>query len=259
MGNLKKIKQKMKFTKLITYGKLLIIIATLATSTLSLKLESNSNNNLRATNITANSTAPVTKYSQLPESSATGSMKNESRVLSTPFVVTSCDQVIEIAGNTLLDMNDYSKKAPKFFTLSTYLVNQFEKKDSATLTDSIGVEKITTLPQIIQGSVSCIGFYANSNNQKIIMCLDTAAAAQGLITAFGQFSKCRAGGSIGGNTNNIIKILETSCLGLKIKPDPKIWNMSKDPQGKKIQAAISMALLNISSAMRDENKKKLSK
>lgn len=32
--------------------------------------------------------------------------------------------------------------------------------------------------------------------------------------------------------------------------------MKKDPQGKKIQAAISMALLKVSSAMRNESKKK---
>merc|ERR1712032_1626221 len=249
MGNSKKIKQKMKFNNLITYGKLLIIVATNASSSLSIKLESNSNNNLRATNATSNLT---TTYSQTPESSATGSMKNKSRVLSAPYVVTSCDQVIEIAGNTLTDMNDFSKKAPKFFTMSTYLVNQFEKKDSSSLTNSIGVEKITNLPIIIQGSVNCVAFYSVSN--QIIMCLDSVEAAKGVTAAFQQFSKCRAGGSIGGNTNNLIKILETSCLGLKIKPDPKIWNMSKDPQGKKIQAAISMALLKVSSNMRDEKK-----
>ena len=146
-------------------------------------------------------------------------------------------------------MNDYSLTAPKFFTISTYLINQFEKKDSATLTDSIGVEKITTLPQIIQGSVSCIGFYTNSA-QHIIMCLDTGAAANDIVKAFQQFSKCRAGGSIGGNGAGIMKILETSCLGLKIKPDPKIFNMSKDPEGKKIQAAIEIALMKVSSEMR---------
>ena len=186
-------------------------------------------------------------------SSATGSMKNQSRILSAPYTVTSCDQVIEVAGNTLTDLNDFAKKATKFFTLSTYLVNQFEKKDSSTLTTSIGVEKITTLPQIIQGSVSCIGFY--SNYQKIIMCLDTEENAKNLIKAFQEFSRCRAGGSIGGASNNLIKILETSCLGLKIKPDPKIFNMQLDPQGKKIQAAISLALLKISSENKNLSKK----
>jgi len=237
----------MKFTTLITYGKILIIAVTLATSTLSIKLESNSNNNLRVVNVTA---VPTT-YSKLPESSSTGSMKNASRILSAPFVVTSCDQVIEVAGKTLTDMNDYSLTAPKFFTISTYLINQFEKKDSATLTDSIGVEKITTLPQIIQGSVSCIGFYTNSA-QHIIMCLDTEAAANDIVKAFQQFSKCRAGGSIGGNGAGVLKILESSCLGLKIRPDPKIFNMAKDPEGKNIQNAIQTALLKVSSEMRKE-------
>jgi hypothetical protein len=137
-------------------------------------------------------------------------MKNESRILSAPFKVTSCDQVIEVSGKTLTDMNDYSKKEAKFYTLSTYLINQFDKKDSNTLTNSIGVEKINVLPQIIEGSVSCIGFHTPS--QRILMCLDTAEDATNIIKAFQEFSKCRAGGSIGGSRNNLIKILETSCM-----------------------------------------------
>jgi hypothetical protein len=44
-------------------------------------------------------------------------------------------------------------------------------------------------------------------------------------------------------------------LGLKIKPDPKLFNVINDPDGKKIQAAISAALLKVSSEMRSETKK----
>ena len=137
-------------------------------------------------------------------------MKNESRILTAPYVVTSCDQVVEIDGHTLTNMNDYSQIATKFFTLSTYLVNQFDKKDSSTLTDSISVDKIAILPSIIEGSVSCVSFY--SVYQKIIVCLKTVEEANNVILAFNEFSKCRAGGAIGGNTNNLIKILETSCM-----------------------------------------------
>lgn len=136
-------------------------------------------------------------------------MKNESRILSAPFKVTSCDQVIEISGNTITDMDDYSKKAPKFFTMSTYLINQFEKKDSNTLTKSIGVERIATVPSIIEGTVSCVGFYGL--NERIVMCLNNEEEAKHAVEAFKTFSKCRNGASIGGNTNDLIKILETSC------------------------------------------------
>merc|ERR1712151_549835 len=242
-------KQKMKFIKQIISKKLLIIALALFTTTLCVNLEASNKYNLRATNATASAT---TKYSQNPASSALGAMKNESRILSAPFKVTSCDQVIEIAGKTITDMNDYAQKADKFFTMSTYLVNQFEKKDSNTLTKSIGVEKIATVPSIIEGSVSCIGFYGLT--EKIVMCLNTEQEAKHAVEAFKTFSKCRNGASIGGNNNNLIKILETSCLGLKIKPDPKIFDMKKDPQGKKIQQAISMALLKVSQLMRDQKK-----
>jgi hypothetical protein len=139
-------------------------------------------------------------------------MKNSSRILSPPYTITSCDQVIELSANTLTDLTDYSKKAEKFFTLSTYLINQFDKKDSSTLTDSIGVEKITSLPQIIEGSVSCVSFYSSA--KKIIMCLNSVEDANNIIKAFQQFSKCRAGGSIGGDSNDLIKILEASCMNI---------------------------------------------
>ena len=40
-------------------------------------------------------------------------------------------------------------------------------------------------------------------------------------------------------------------LGLKITPNPKIFDMKKDPKGKNIEAAISMALLKVSTLLRD--------
>ena len=138
-------------------------------------------------------------------------MKNSTRILSAPYTVTSCDQVIELSANILTDLNDFSKKAEKFFTLSTYLLNQFDKKDPKALTESIGIEKITDLPHIIYGSVSCVSF--NSLERRIIMCLKTDEDARNIIKAFEQFSKCRAGGSLNGD---LIEILQASCMFIYI-------------------------------------------
>ncbi len=45
-------------------------------------------------------------------------------------------------------------------------------------------------------------------------------------------------------------------LGLKITPDPKIFNMKNDPKGEKIQYAISSALLKVSNELRNNTPKK---
>ena len=42
-------------------------------------------------------------------------------------------------------------------------------------------------------------------------------------------------------------------LGLKITPNPKVFDMIKDPKGEKIQDAISLALLKVSAQFRDKN------
>lgn len=167
---------------------------------------------MNGTAASSNSTgSKKTTYSKGLSSSSTGWMQNKSRILSAPYKVTQCDQVIEVSGKTLTDMNDFSNKTEKFFTLSTYLVNQFEKKDAAALSKSINVEKIKRKPHIIQGSLSCIEFNPGNDKDSINICLNTAEEAKNLIKSFDVFSKCRDGHSVGGNTNNLIKILEESC------------------------------------------------
>jgi hypothetical protein len=45
-------------------------------------------------------------------------------------------------------------------------------------------------------------------------------------------------------------------LGLKITPNPKVFDMKNDPNGDKIQKAISEALLRVSADMKMNPKKK---
>ena len=110
------------------------------------------------------------------------------QVTSPPFAISSCDQVVEVSGNILKDMNDFSQKAPAFFTMSVYMINQFEKKDGNTLRQSISIDRILVTPQIIQGSVSCINFQ-DANGKVIPMCLSDKHTARMILKAFNQFMK----------------------------------------------------------------------
>lgn len=168
-----------------------------------------SNSTAPASNST--STGASTAYSKDPSSSALGAIKNESRVLSAPFKVKSCDQVIEIEGaKTLTDLNDFSKKEERFFTMSVYMLNEFKKKDSSSLIESISFDKITQVPEILTGSVGCVRFL--SGFRKSIVCLDTEDKANQLITAYKDYQKCRRGEGLSAfNSATITNILRDSC------------------------------------------------
>lgn len=168
----------------------------------------------------SNSTAPTsnstttpgaTAYSKDPSSSALGAIKNQSRVLSAPFKVKSCDQVIEIEGaKTLTDLNDFSKKEDRFFTMSVYMLNEFKKKDSSSLVESVSFDKVSAFPQILTGSVGCVQF--NAESRKSIVCLDSEEKANKLIAAYKDYLKCRRGEGLSALSQAAItNILRESC------------------------------------------------
>lgn len=158
------------------------------------------------------SSGPLTKYSKDPSSSAVGAIKNESRVLSAPFKVKSCDQVIEIEGaKTLTDLNDFSQKQDRFFTMSVYMLNEFKKKDSSSLVESISFDKVTSFPSILPGSVGCVRFLGET--RKSIVCLESEDRASQLIQAYKDYQKCRRGEGLNSfNSATITSILRDSCI-----------------------------------------------
>jgi len=131
--------------------------------------------------------------------------------LTAPFKVKSCDQVIEIEGaKTLTDMNDFSIKEDRFFTMSVYMINEFTKKDSNTLLKSFAFEKNEYMPDLIEGSVSCVRFI--SDFKTIIVCPDNEEKANALILAFKDFLKCRRGEGLTELSDGAIqRILKSSC------------------------------------------------
>ena len=110
-------------------------------------------------------------------------------------------------------MNDFSQKEERFFTMSVYMINEFKKKDSNSLVESISFDKMDEMPQILRGSVGCVQF--RYKLKKIIVCLDSEEKSEQLILAYKDFLKCRSGDSLHNfTTATVNNILRSSCKNL---------------------------------------------
>lgn len=162
-----------------------------------------------------------------------------------PYKIASCEQVVEINAKTLLNYKDFSQKGPAFFTISAYMVNQFEKKDGNTLKVSISLDKIGNQPAIIPGSVSCVGF-SDTNNKQIAICLPDKSTAKLILKAFGDFMKCRMGDNLKDTPAATIQnILKASCLGLDVNFDLKKFGGDVNKAKAALQTAMNTAFKNV--------------
>jgi hypothetical protein len=116
-----------------------------------------------------------------------------------PYHLSSCDQVLLIEAQRIIEMRDYSTKAKAFFTLSMYLINVFEEKNADKLVDSLSMDKITTLPYVIQGAPKCVNFQGvaqNKTSKNIAMCFDNEEFTGQIIEVYKDLLTCRSGGKI---------------------------------------------------------------
>jgi hypothetical protein len=147
-------------------------------------------------------------------------------------------------------MNDYTKKSPAFFTISVYMVNQFDKRDGNTLQKSISMDKILVTPQIIPGSVSCIKF-ADTSFNSISICMPDKTSALKIIEALDNIMKCRIGDNLkNAPVGTINNILSASCLGLDVSYDIQKFGGDVNKAKAALQSAIKNALKNTSNKLK---------
>jgi hypothetical protein len=115
-------------------------------------------------------------------------------ISSPPYVVKSCDQVLLVPVKRILDLNDYSKREDGFLTMSIYMINLFEQKDSNKLIESISMNKLRNIPSPLTGAPGCINFKGSS--KKIGICVENNTLVQELIKANEDFKKCAKGQSL---------------------------------------------------------------
>lgn len=138
-------------------------------------------------------------------------------ITKTPYKLFSCDQVLIIEGQTFINPKDYQKRKPAIFTLSVYMLNQFDSKDNKTMKNHMLLENITNLPDNIFGAPSCVEFIDAKSLKKINICLNSKQDADDLIEVFMDFMKCRMGDSLKNISQDDLKrVFEASCLGRKV-------------------------------------------
>ena len=127
------------------------------------------------------------------------------QITNAPYKVYSCDQVLVVDGFTFIDQRDFTKRKSQVFTLSLFMINQFDTKDGKTMNNHILLENIVDLPDRIQGAPTCIMFLDGKTKNRIVMCLPNISTALAIKKAYMDLLKCRIGMSFtyGNGTENI--------------------------------------------------------
>jgi len=138
-----------------------------------------------------------------------------------PYKLHSCDQVLVIDGSTFKNPKDYSWRKSQTFTLSVYMINQFDNHDGKTMKNHILLENVTELPDTIQGAPKCLDFIDNKNINRIQMCFSSVGEVRQVKEVFMDFMKCRMGDTLKNiSTEDVRRVFEASCLGQRVEiPD----------------------------------------
>jgi hypothetical protein len=112
-------------------------------------------------------------------------------VTSAPYSVKDCNQILLVDVNRIKSLEDFTSREPGFFTMSIYLANIFQSKDSNKLINSITMDRMIQPPSLIPGAPGCVRF--DSDKKNIAICVQSQEIAIQLIQAFRDFQNCRKG------------------------------------------------------------------
>ena len=140
-----------------------------------------------------------------------------------PYAVKDCNQVLLVDVQRITDMKDYCKKEQGFFTMSIYMINIFQAKDSNKLIDSLTMDKLVNTPYDLPGAPNCMNFEGKTKG--IAICVQSPDIVFQLKQAYEEFLRCRKG--LKPLTPEEILRLMKECENLKklmtaTKSDPKI-------------------------------------
>ena len=140
-----------------------------------------------------------------------------------PYKVKSCDQVLLIPAKRILNFDDYCQKQDGFFTMSIYMVNLFEAKDSNKLVESITMDKLTNIPSKLAGAPGCIDF--RGSTKRIAVCVGSQDTVDQLIQAYMDFMRCRMGDNLKQlSWEEMMRIIMSKCGGMQT--NSSLYNIS---------------------------------
>jgi hypothetical protein len=214
------------------------------------KVELNVNNQFKNGTAAAGGNASAGNATVLigkPGSDVVGAKNLQSRIDVNPYTVSRCDQIVEFAAKTIDDMTNYAAQTPRFFTMNMYSVVQFKSKDVNTFERLLNVAALTNVPNIIQGSISCILF--KTYDREINVCMPTLAEADLVLDAYKQFMKCRAGNDLlkkkESPQDKLQNMLNIGCLGLTVSFDQGEMESNPAQAEAALNASINAILLKM--------------
>lgn len=167
------------------------------------------------TNSQTSAQAPNTPSTQNLITNTLGGLSTKDTIVDKePYDVSRCDQVIMLNAQRIPNIEDYTSRAPAFFTLSAYMLNMFESKDNNKLLESISLSHIKQLPVQLKGSKNCMIFKDSVNHRSITMCIDSPTVFDQIEKTYSDLMTCRVGGDLKKfDPATINSILTASCNG----------------------------------------------
>jgi hypothetical protein len=177
--------------------------------------------NATASGVAPSGTAPTPKAPSAPSApvynttNTLGALATQDTIVDKePYDVSRCDQVIMLNAKRIANFDDFSSRAPAFFTISAYMINMFESKDNNKLLESIALSHIKQLPVQLKGSKNCMIFKDSVNHRNITMCIDAPIVFEEIEKAYSDLMTCRVGGDLKKfDPATINSILTASCNG----------------------------------------------
>jgi hypothetical protein len=171
-----------------------------------------------------NTTAPVANTTNV-----VGALTTSDAIIDkAPYVIKRCDQVVMLDAKRISNYDDFTSRAPAFFTFSAYIINMFEGKDNNKLLESISLDHIKIIPGILRGSKTCLGLQDSINFRNITVCLDDQATLDAVQKVYDDFMTCRMGGDLKSfDPVTINSVLTASCNGFNSTSSGVQFDMPK--------------------------------
>ncbi len=144
------------------------------------------NNSLENTFKNSNSTEK-----DAPKTDSTNQTKYNSTFISTaPFKASKCDEILMFPGKRIFPEYDWGTKIDAFFTMSSLLLNTFEKRDNSYLIKSIRLINVKDTPSILPGSKYCLLFEDKILNMNSTVCIEDDKERENIMNSFHTFKSC---------------------------------------------------------------------
>ena len=184
--------------KLLSITLILFIIFNYIETKKTEKLEKKNKKSLRTVSNKANSKS---KSKGAPATNSLGLVLVDKKIKTivdkAPYELERCDQTVAMNAEYIPNIDDFTKRAQGYFTLTAYHLNRFEKKDGASLEHAILLADQRIPASEPQGAENCLLIDGGSYEKPILICFKTRDEFNIFKDLLSSMEDCRAGKMVG--------------------------------------------------------------